>query len=96
MVKFIAPVISMLGKNVGTINYFYSNGNPDMDQVYNDDNILVAIKQYDSNGNVLDSATLPNGNGKYTQHYENGQLQSIATYVMGRLNELPHYILSQR
>jgi len=74
-------------KNVGTINYFYSNGNPDMDQVYNDDNILVAIKQYDSNGNVLDSATLPNGNGKYTQHYENGQLQSIATYVMGRLND---------
>lgn len=75
------------GKHVGTVTLFNYDGTLNEQLTYNDEGILVGIKQFDTKGNPLDSVQLKNGNGQYRHYYENGQLSSVGTYVMGHLND---------
>ncbi|HUX53160.1 MAG TPA: tetratricopeptide repeat protein [Williamwhitmania sp.] len=75
------------GVEVGEVTLYTSDGKINEELTFNDDGILTAIKQYNSMGSLLDSAFLPNGNGKAIQHFENGQVKSIQTYAMGNFND---------
>lgn len=60
------------------------NGKLEEKTIYNDEGYIVGIVKYDSNGNMLDSAALPQGSGNTSLKFANGQVRWDAHYIEGK------------
>lgn len=73
------------GTQVGSVKYYDYNGIPYQERVFNSEGIITSITNYNTQGNLVETIDLPNGNGKCVQHFENGAIKSTNKYVMGLL-----------